>query len=122
VLFLLELVPALLLGVLLARSWPELAGVLAPPLAPLVLQTAAPTAVSVLLLSEAAEGGAGGAGGPGALEHPGSLAHGAALGPAAGTDRPQPGWGNRLTTRPGGEHQNGAGFSARLRASAWTSW
>ena len=31
---------------------------LAPPLAPLVLQTAAPTAVSVLLLSEAAEGGA----------------------------------------------------------------
>ncbi len=64
-LFLLELVPALLLGVLLARSWPELAGVLAPPLAPLVLQTAAPTAVSVLLLSEAAEGGAGGAGGVG---------------------------------------------------------
>jgi predicted permease len=32
VLFLLELVPALLLGVLLARRWPMLAGVLAPPL------------------------------------------------------------------------------------------
>jgi predicted permease len=32
VLFLLELLPALLLGVLLARRWPELAGVLAPPL------------------------------------------------------------------------------------------
>ncbi len=30
--FLLELVPALLLGVLLARRWPELAGRLAPPL------------------------------------------------------------------------------------------
>ena len=30
--FLLELVPALLLGVLLARRWPELAARLAPPL------------------------------------------------------------------------------------------
>jgi predicted permease len=30
--FLLELVPALLLGMLLARRWPDLAGVLAPPL------------------------------------------------------------------------------------------